>query len=284
MKNVPIVTIAISSYNHEKYIEQCLNSVLKQTYPAIELLVIDDGSTDDTPNIIQKMSEQHGFYFERQFNKGLTRTLNKALAMAKGKYFAPLGSDDMIFPNKTQIQVDVLEKDDSIAVCGGNIIEVDQDGKQRKKQAFHSYRELNFDDLLLNRKPGLPAPTLMLRTDCFRDLGGYNTEIRLEDLYSQLLLAQNGYKLVGVDEVLSYYRVHSTNTYKNFQFMVDNVLQTFSLFKSAENYDRAVNKYLISMFVKTANKDKQLAKKLLKSIDKKFYSIRILKGLYRLLS
>ena len=284
MNNLPLVTIAISSYNHEDYIEQSLTSVLEQTYPNIELVVIDDGSTDNTANIIQKLSEQHGFYFERQKNMGLTRTLNKALAMAKGKYFAALGSDDMIMSDKVEKQVVVMERDESIAVCGGGIIEINQDGVHAKKQSSHPYRELNFDDLLLNRKPGLPAPTLMLRADYFRNLGGYSTKVRLEDLYSQLLLANYGYKLVGLSDALSYYRVHPTNTYKNYRFMLDNVLHTFSFFKTTKNYDLAVNKFLTSMFVKVAKKDRQLAISIFKQIAKQYYSFRLLKGFFRLLT
>ncbi len=261
-----------------------LNPVLEQTYSTIELIVIDDGSTDNTANIIQKLSEQHGFYFECQKNQGLTRTLNKILTIAKGKYFSGLGSDDIIMADKIERQVLTMEKDDSIAVCGGGIVEINKDGVIAKKQASHPYRELSFDDLLLNRKPGLPAPTLMLRTDYFRNLGGYSTEVKLEDLYSQLLLANHGYKLVGLSDALSYYRVHPTNTYKNHAFMIENVLHTFSLFKSAKNYHLAVNKFLISMFVKVAKKDKPLAKRLLKQINKKYYSFRVLKGLFRLLT
>ncbi|MEO1944404.1 MAG: glycosyltransferase family 2 protein [Candidatus Thioglobus sp.] len=284
MDKQPLVTIAISAYNHELYIEESINSALQQTYPNIELIVIDDGSTDSTPDIIEKLSMQHSFYFKRQKNEGLSSTLNKILAMAKGKYFAPLGSDDCILEHKTETQVVVMEVDNNIALCGGNIIEIDHTGKKSTRTKLPKRRELTFDDLFLNLKPGLPAPTLMYRTEHFKHVGGYESNIRLEDVYSELLLAYSGFKIVGLEETLAYYRVHPNNTYKNYQFMLDNVLQTFAMFKEAKTYETAKNKFLISMFVKVARKDKTIAKNILSQINPKYYSFRVIKGLYRLLT
>ncbi|MCL2344670.1 MAG: glycosyltransferase, partial [Desulfobulbus sp.] len=84
MPNQELVTVIISCYNHGPYIEESIQSVLGQTWPHVELLVVDDGSTDDSVARIDALQRIHGFDFRAQKNQGLTRTLNDAIARAKG--------------------------------------------------------------------------------------------------------------------------------------------------------------------------------------------------------
>lgn len=86
----PLVTVIIASYNHARYIEASIMSVINQTYKNIELLVIDDGSKDDSPALLKRLQQQHGFYLRLQANQGLARTLNDAIAQAKGDLIVPL--------------------------------------------------------------------------------------------------------------------------------------------------------------------------------------------------
>lgn len=79
----PIVTVIIASYNHGRYIEESILSVLNQTYSNIELLVVDDGSSDESVERINALQAQHGFDFRVQQNQGLTNTLNGAIARAR---------------------------------------------------------------------------------------------------------------------------------------------------------------------------------------------------------
>ena len=95
-KNSPLVSVIISCFNHQDFIHPCIESVVRQTYTNFELIVFDDGSSDNSPVILEQLSRQYGFYFQAHENIGLSKTLNKALAMAKGKYVSPLGSDDML--------------------------------------------------------------------------------------------------------------------------------------------------------------------------------------------
>lgn len=87
----PLVSVIIASYNHGRYIEESILSVLGQTYPNIELLVVDDGSKDDSVERIQRLQAEHGFDFQVQQNQGLTATLNGAIARAKGSLIARSG-------------------------------------------------------------------------------------------------------------------------------------------------------------------------------------------------
>ena len=124
-----LVTVIIASYNHGPYIEQSILSVLNQTYPHIELLVIDDGSSDDSVERIQRLQAQHGFDFRVQRNKGLTQTLNDAIARAKGELIAPFGSADIMMPDRIVTQVQYIVDKPVVGICDGNNEMIDDQGE-----------------------------------------------------------------------------------------------------------------------------------------------------------
>jgi len=281
--DTPLVSIIVSCYNHEAYIEECILSILNQTYDNIELIVIDDGSSDSSAKILEKLQQKHAFYFERQANQGLTKTLNKAIKMAKGKYIAPLGSDDIILPNKTEIQVNYLEERNDIAVVGGSILCIDRNGELTPKQQHKSYREINFKTLFSQPKSIPPAPSVMIRANILKDVGGYNTECKLEDLYLWLKITHEGHTIGVLDEVVAHYRKHENNTYKNHKFMTDSLLQTYGYFSSEPGYDYIKNRTLISMFLKVSKENRQYAISLLKRISWKYYNMKVIRGLFHLI-
>src|SRR5476651_469928 len=124
----PLVSVIIASYNHGPYIEQSILSVLGQTYPNIELLVVDDGSSDDSVERIRRLQSEHGFDFQVQENQGLTRTLNGAIARSKGSLIAPFGSDDIMLPDRIAIQVAHMDGKPEVGICAGNIELMDAQG------------------------------------------------------------------------------------------------------------------------------------------------------------
>lgn len=280
--NQPLVSIIVPCYNHEAYIEACIDSVLRQTYPNTELIVIDDGSTDDSPRILEGLHRQHGFHYERQSNMGFARTLNKAIGMASGKYVAYIGSDDIMMPDKTEKQVAFLESRSDIAVCGGNIIAIDAEGNELPKQKSPPYRELDFADIFLGKKPGIAAPTAMIRKEVLDKEGGYDPSIALEDMYMWLKLTYRGYKIAGLDSVLLYYRKHPSNTYKNYEYMVSNLLKTYASYRDHPQYETVVNRMLIGNFVAAAKRDKHVAISILRQISPRHYSLKVLRGMLHL--
>ena len=277
--DLPLVSVIISCYNHQDFIQSCIESVIRQTYPNVELIVFDDGSSDKSPAILEALSKQHGFYFQAQENIGLSRTLNKALAMARGKYISPLGSDDILMLDKVEKQVNYLEQHPDIALLGGNILCIDDAGVIKAQQKLTPCREVDFDTLMLNPKQGPPAPTMMMQTEVLREIGGYNPDNNLEDLYLWLKITHSGHKVVILNDVLAYYRKHSYNTTKNYRFMTESILNIFSDYRSEPCYAQARNKILISMFLKVAKKDRRYSWELFKRIDPRFYNLKVLRGL-----
>jgi len=280
-----LVTVIIASYNHGPYIEQSILSVLNQTYPHIELLVVDDGSTDDSVERIERLQAQHGFDFRVQRNKGLTHTLNEAIARAKGTLIAPFGSDDIMMPDRIAIQVQYMADKPEVGICAGNIELIDSQGelfpeaRQRREVPF---RRLDFEDMFLERKPYPPAPTLLIRREALEKVGGFDPDIRLEDLLIELKVTHAGYFIDGLSVVMARYRKHASNSYKNHRFMIDNILRTYAKFKDHPAYEQVKLKALNSMFLKVANRDRKLARELLAQIPLRAYTRKTWRGLGRL--
>lgn len=225
----PLVSVIIASYNHEKYIEASIASVAAQTYRNVELLVVDDGSSDGSVELLRGLQAKYGFDLRVQQNQGLSRTLNEAITRARGNLIVPFGSDDIMLPQRLEKQVAHMWDKPEVGICAGNIEIIDSNGRvmpgkeQRKRDL--PFRRLDFDDLFLDRKPGPMAPTLMFRREALEKVGGFDPDIRLEDVYIELAVTKAGYVIDILGEVLAQYRKHPTNTYKNARFMVDNVFR-----------------------------------------------------------
>ena len=212
----PLVSVLISAYKHERYIEACVRSVLAQTYPNIELIVLDDGSPDGTAGVLEKLHSEAAargkpFIFIAKQNSGLSDTLNQALALATGKYICQFGSDDIMLPEKTAKQVAFMEANPDVAVCGGNAINIDSNGAViTGRQKSPPQREITFEHLFANTGPGIVASTCMIRKDVLDREGGWNPAIPLEDMYMWFKLTSRGYRMVGLGEVLMplYPQVH----------------------------------------------------------------------------
>lgn len=286
--DLPLVTVIIASYNHARYIEASVNSVFRQTYPNIELLVIDDGSNDGSPAILQRLQDQHDFDLKLQANKGLACTLNEAIERAQGELIVPFGSDDIMFAHRIATQVEYMRGKPEVGICSANIETIDQDGRVMgaREQRKHNlpFRRLDFYDLFLDRKPGPMAATLMLRREALDKVGGFNANIRLEDVYIELAITHAGYFIDVLGEVLAQYRDHPSNTFKNGRFMLENVLKTYEMFRDNPEYERVCMNFRNSMLLKYANRDKALAREILKEIPVKFWNKKTLRGIWRLIS
>lgn len=276
----PLVTIVVPCFNHARYVRECINSILEQAYSNIELIVIDDGSSDGSADILAEMAREYGFYFEAQANQGLTPTLNKALAMAKGKYFCPMGSDDVMLPEKTSLQVGFMEQYPQVAMCCGNALYIDHEGRLLPKptrQLRHGF--MGFDDFFGNTRAGVIAPTAMIRTSVLRELGGYDSAIKLEDLAMWLKLTYAGHQIGFIPQEVLRYRKHATNTSKNLRLMYESHMQTYAPYCQHPRYERIVNRYLLSTFIAAAKRDQfDLACEIGGKISPRYYDGKFLRG------
>lgn len=243
----PLVSVIIPCYNHEKYVSECIESVINQSYENIELIVINDGSSDGSLNEIQKLAEKcrarfKNFILISRDNKGLSYTLNEGLKHSRGVYLSPIASDDLMLKDKILVQVDYLESNKScfgvfggvLINNGGNIISTPVQSKVYK-----------FEDIYLQNY-SLSGPTAMLRLNSVIEIGGYDVNQIIEDWYMWLKLTESGAKLNVIENIVAVYRIHDTNTSKNFEKMLDGRLRVISLYKNRRDYKLALAKvYLI---------------------------------------
>jgi glycosyltransferase involved in cell wall biosynthesis len=114
MKN-PKVSVVIPAYNHEKYVGEAIQSVLDQTFQDLELIIINDGSTDHTEDEILKFKDDRIRYYSQE-NQGLSATVNRGIELAQGEYFNFLPSDAAFYPEKREVQLGIFEKSPGLGV------------------------------------------------------------------------------------------------------------------------------------------------------------------------
>ena len=172
----PEVTIYITNYNYGKYLLKAVNSCLKQTFKNLEIIIIDDGSTDNSKKIINKITEKNrniSSIFRK--NQGLIKSCNTALRAARGKYIMRLDADDWLDINAIEIMYSKLEKNKKIELLFPDYYEVDQSGK-----ILHTIRRHDFKSVKLFDQPAHGACTLF-RTKTLILNGGYDESFTAQD-------------------------------------------------------------------------------------------------------
>jgi len=124
----PLVSVVLASYNHVNFIEQAVKTVLDQTMPDLELLIIDDGSTDGTPDVVEKIHDKRLTLIKLKPNRRY-HPRNTGIKMAKGRYIAFQNSDDVWLPDKLKKQVEFMEKNKQTSVCFTRLKMIDEKGK-----------------------------------------------------------------------------------------------------------------------------------------------------------
>lgn len=214
----PLVSVIIPCYNCEKFLRPALNSIINQTYRNLEIIIINDGSTDKTVEIIKEFQkfDQRIVFIDNIQNKGLIFTLNKGIVCSQGKYIARMDSDDISLENRIEQQVNYMENNPDISVCGTNSYIIDEDGNIKGKSKLPISVSENFQFMAYSST--IYHPTVLMRSDIIKKEFYNNDFIHAEDyeLWCRLLYKKNE-KIVNLPEYLFKYRkvstsVSSTNT------------------------------------------------------------------------
>ncbi|MRJ75563.1 glycosyltransferase [Aeromicrobium sp. SMF47] len=221
-----VTSVLVPAYNHAQFIEACLDSVARETWPRIELIIVDDASTDDTYSLAKEWLSRNPGVFERavllrnQVNLGVGRTLNKLVAASTGTYLTVVASDDLLAAGGIQARVDALRGSNSRGAVIGDCWLIDGDGIVRRESAYVVRHRANLSalssprairrELILNWS--VPGPVLLFHRDLVQTLGGriYAEDLVAEDrdLYLRLMAAD---QLRFVDFPVAYYRWHHSN-------------------------------------------------------------------------
>jgi alpha-1,3-rhamnosyltransferase len=287
--NRPLVSVVVPSYNHEKFIEKCILSIIQQSYKNFELIVIDDGSQDSSPQILKRLQKRHSFYLELNTNAGLAKTLNRGFRdLAKGKYVTFCASDDFwIIPDKIEKQVNFLEMNTDYAMVYGKTYIVDFQSNVRIKRTKERNKNLKggniFKDIMLRKYH--PPVNYMFRAIVLEELGYYRENIWAEDFDMNLRIS-NIHKIGFLNEFLSYYRSGFDAKQKMLNFKtINSHLNSIHQFKNSRYYRPALKAWQYKNFLWYCKfkKTKYLAiKGMLHNPDKIFHKSFIL-SFFRLL-
>ena len=215
MKQI-LITVYITNYNYSKYIRQAIESVLNQTCQDFELFIIDDGSTDNSREIIEQYAENPKINIIYQQNKGLNITNNIALRLSNGKYIMRLDADDYLAPNALENMVNVLEEDNDLGMVFPDYFLVDQDNTVIAEVKRHDFKQ----DVQLYDQPAHGACT-MIRTEFLKSVGGYDESYSCQDGYELWIKFIAKYKVTNIREMLFYYRRHGDNLTSNENRILD---------------------------------------------------------------
>ncbi|EEO27338.2 glycosyltransferase family 2 protein [Oxalobacter paraformigenes] len=257
MPDSPVISVIISSYNHENYIKDTIRSIIRQTYKNLELIVIDDGSKDKTwerINDLRAVCEERFLrvIFKKQENKGTCTTMNELISLSAGEYTFGIASDDVADERAIELFYNFLSENKEYALVVGENKLIDADGcicywdKNRnitydretaEYTSFSSYLErvnsagITFDSELFGTYETLMLGNYipngyLVRKAIYELIGQYHTEAPLEDYWLMLQLSKYA-RMKFIRETTFYYRWHASNTIKNVSRVQDMTRRTY---------------------------------------------------------
>lgn len=209
---MPKISVLMPAYNAEKYIKEAIDSILAQTFSDFELIIIDDGSTDRTAEIVNDYSDSRIRFCPNEKNMGVAATLNRGLALASGEYIARMDADDISKEERFSKQVGYLDAHADIAVCGTSI-ELFCDGTVIGTRFPSTELEKLKEDLFFSC--GIAHPSVMMRKAAILELGGYDPAFNgMEDYELWCRVAEKN-KIAVLPEILFRYRIHRGQVTQN---------------------------------------------------------------------
>jgi len=215
MKAVPLVSIVMPVYNTAQYLDEAINSILAQSFQDFEFIIINDGSTDGSADILERYSRiDNRIKLFHQENKGVIASLNKGCQAARGKYIARMDSDDISLPDRLSIQVTLMEANPNIGICGTWIKrfgEVNEHIIQLPTESEEIRTKLLFMSVLAH-------PTVMMRRNLMIASALYyrNDFVHAED-YDLWVRFSRCCKMANIPRVLLFYRVHREQVVRRFE-------------------------------------------------------------------
>ncbi len=206
----PLVSVAIAYYNLGAHLPDTLASLAAQTYPNVDVLVINDGSTD--PHARQVFAEQQALYpqfrFVSQDNAGIGATRNRGLAEARGEYFIPMDADNIARPHMIETFVSAIRKNPDLAALTCFCLAFKDPSDLQNQEFDYAYRPTGGPHILASIKNIYGDANAIFRTEIFRAVGGYETDrdSSWEDLEAFVKLVNAGHRMDTIPEYLFYYR------------------------------------------------------------------------------
>lgn len=240
----PLVSIIVPVFNVEEYLDDCINSILNQTYKNIEVILVDDGSTDNSGTICDLLGQKNNkVKVFHNNNNGVSYTRNYAIRMTTGKYILPVDGDDIIADTYVEKAVNILEKNDSIGIvyCRANFF-----GKINGEWELPDY---SIGKMLLNN---IIFVTAFFRKDDWEIVGGFNEDMKygIEDYDFWLSILELKREVYKIPEILFYYRIRNNSRSREFEKYKVQVQEMYKIIHTRhkrlyiENFEIIMNEFI----------------------------------------
>lgn len=202
MRYPSLITAIIPVYNGERYLAEAIESVSAQTYRPIEIVVVDDGSTDQSAEVAQRFNSVR---YCRQLHGGIGSARNRGVALARGEAFAFLDADDLWEKDKLRLQMAAFDENAEIDIVFGHIRQfISPESDEYVKKGIYCPDKL---------MPGYMPSAVMIRRDAFKRVGPFETSMRMGEFVSWYLRAtEMGLRMLMLEELVAWRRLHKTNT------------------------------------------------------------------------
>lgn len=213
MRHNVLVSIIIATYNHAEYLRDSIDSILNQTYDNIELIVIDDGSTDDTRDILSSYGDR--FYWESQANLGQAEALNNGWKKAKGSILGYLSSDDTLHQGAVEASLRAFSGNKGCVATYCNFNLIDSDSNYIKKIVAPNY---SYNNMIANVLC-IPGPGAFFKKNAFLRVGMWSVRYKISpDLDFWIRLGLHG-NFIHINKTFAFYRVHdNSKTFSKMSF------------------------------------------------------------------
>jgi len=250
--NDPLISVIIPTYNRAGLIEPCINSVLKQTYKNVEVIIVDDCSSDNTEEVVKNINDPRLRLIKHCSNLGASAARNTGIKESAGEFINLLDSDDRIYPSKLEQQIRLfndISDEYGLVYCGFNYTGVNNNDKILRS-VTPKYRGYVFKNLLGENILGSPTP--LIRSECFEKCGYFDEELPACQDWDMWIRISRSFKFDFIDKYLASVTVHgdqiSTNLQKKIkgrEFIIKKYLEHFSRNNLSSHYRRLGSNYCL---------------------------------------
>lgn len=267
-----LVSVLMPVYNSQKYLKESIESILNQTYKNIEFIIVNDGSTDKSLDIIKSFSDKRIKIIDRKENRGIIFSLNEGIEKCSGKYIVRMDSDDISLNQRIEKQVLYMEKNRNIDASGTGIRII---GSRKILKLPIDYNELKVKSLF---STPLFHPTVIIKSEILKKVKYPLNCEGYEDYMLWKMLISKGYIISNLSEKLVYYRINNNGITQNFQKIKEKIWSMYPLYEKnlKEIYEEELTQEMIELFLILNNTN-------LISSDKKLNNKELKEKMYKLI-
>jgi glycosyltransferase involved in cell wall biosynthesis len=214
---MPTISVIMSVYNGEKYLNEAISSVLSQDFSDFEFIIIDDGSTDKSLEIIKSFNDERVKIISRE-NRGLIASLNQAISASTGEYIARMDADDICLPNRFSVQLKAFNNPE-IAVVGSWATKINENGEELGLMSYPPSEHQKIKRFFIKHNPFIHS-SMMIKKEVFDNVGVYDSKYKHAEDYELWSRMLHKFKAVNIPDPLIKYRINNSGVTKKYNLFM----------------------------------------------------------------